>query len=1001
MQTMQLRKEKLSPFIVKTVLSGLVVILGLFIAPLSSYADGQFYFLAKYGPLGSTSQTGQGQYAVYLRWGAIEAELPNDVVRIELHRDDLNVPLLSFAPDSLKTSSEITNDIYGAPDQSQRLLATLTHLKERALSLGNDFTSDAFADELRARASFAISDHGDQRLWLELAARSDFNLAQAVNLAYMDVTASGTRTYELLAFNASGASRRLGQTTVTATFAERGNAKVFAAVNFSQVTEQSCNPLDRASDHHALALSWQPPGQSLTERLANEIALSGYDLYRSAGPVAAITEELRDLDISELARSAVHDARGEPVLSGLVKVNSSLITNRGNRDNAREIQWQQTRDALISEGVIAGQQYVYYLVAKDFAGHYGPTRSLLVGIPDRKRPKPPWSIYTFNDATNRSSLLVWDSVNVDNYLDYYGGENSDRQFCNLDSAQPDLALSYVKREESCITDPQVSDYLNVTDYRVYRFDSFEEASTFQDYDGDGYADANEAPSDRCRVNAQDSGDQNRLVASGNDLIVDPATARFSDSNVEAGQSYWYRVASVSPSGMVSELTPPRKINFVDREPPASPDVTVTRNCDKIKNKDQEFCERPVEEGDIGRFYRVQVSSEPGSCSAIYLEVDGELARVASSCGSDDPSNLTYDHDFGSMCGFAMAMDADGNLSAASRLPCVTAQGNDRERPQAPQLRSFDVEGVDGESVSATIWRLPLTPVSAINLELSLNDIVWRSETISVAGQEPTSISLPYQIPVQALTSSSDQWCVRLQSVGVRVEDELPQVSEWTPKRCQVRRALASASTENLPWPAEQHIVFAKTNLAVHSGAEFIDQGRGSFEQYFLFVDLESISTPTNCRFQDSPLSSGAVPPLFARVSCYALDSSLINPFIFPQFDPVIAQHLPLLVYRQATSPSGTKGPWVQVTPLLESLHWGDAKSATGENIGVLSDPYFGVYRPDTSGEDWRLVFIDRYPHLQGYRYQYQFVSMDQYGAIASVSQSSQISESVQAQGALP
>ena len=946
-------------------------------------ADGQFYLLAKYAAQGATSAIGQQEYGVFLRWDLIDGQLPNDITRIELRRDDLSTALMSYSPSAVIDENNtgvleaISYQIYGVPNQQQRLLSTVTHLKERALSASpaRDFDSQLFAGELLSRLKLAQQGNQSEKLWAFMAARSDFNIARAANRAFLDKTATGERVYELLAFNANGDSRRLGRTQVNVLSSELGKVQVLPANNFSQITESACNSIDRHSDHLSVALSWQPGGANITERLANDIALSGYDLYRSNRAVATVTDELLNLDIASLARNSQHDQRGELILDGVNKVNSALITNKGSTENNGAIQWHENRQQIRAAGLNPGEQHIYYLVGRDFAGHYGPTVSLVVEVPDRQKPKSPWSFYSLIDTTNNGALLIWDAVTVGNYLAHYVANpaQSDRQVCNVDTALTDSAVEYVGASESCISDTLVREQLAVNDYRLYRFDSFAEASGFQDYDGDGIADDLEQGSARCSANPEPNVN-NKIVARGEQLQLSARQGTYLDTNIEPGQSYWYRLASVSPSGQVSELTPPQKVIMIDRTPPPAPDVVVTNHCDPKKNP--ELCNRPVEDGDLGRGFLVNVNSAPGTCNAIYLEIDGELARVASSCGSENPENLDYIHQFGDLCGLVVSTDLDGNTSSSTRLPCTRVVSE--YAPHAPQLRRFSVDGVDENSTSATVWRLPLTPISAVNTEYSHNGQVWSLQSVPVAGQEPGSLNEAYTQPITALESSADEWCVRIQSVGLRVEGELPLTSSWSTKRCQTRRTLGLENTDNLPWPAEGDLSFSGDNLLAHSGDEFADQERGDFERYFLFVDLLDLDSSTyNCDFLDSlRANTGEKFPFFAEVRCDRSGGDSVN----GQVDNLLASYLPLIVYRQATTSNGTKGPWVQVSPLLETLHW----RASKDPQYWLADPYFGVYRPDREAENWRFAFIDRYPHLQGYAYQYQFVSFDERNVLQTV-----------------
>ncbi len=67
------------------------------------------------------------------------------------------------------------------------------------------------------------------------------------------------------------------------------------------------------------------------------------------------------------------------------------------------------------------------------------------------------------------------------------------------------------------------------------------------------------------------------------------------------------------------------------------------------------------------------------------------------------------------------------------------------------------------------------------------------------------------------------------------------------------------------------------------------------------------------------------------------------------------------------------------------MHWDNNKLTN-----FLADPYFGVYRDDRNTGSWRIAFVDRYPHISGYSYHYQFVRFDERMRIEQVNASTQI-----------
>ena len=215
-------------------------------------------------------------------------------------------------------------------------------------------------------------------------------------------------------------------------------------------------------------------------------------------------------------------------------------------------------------------------------GNYGNTAALLVTVPEKNPPPPPWSIRTSGNTATDKFKLNWDLVNVANY---HEDHKSKRTYCNLDTAKFDRKLSFVSGENSCDnTNPIVVD-LNVTDYLVYRFITIDEASKFSDIDGDGFSDTDErgaanTPGTSCDASSTPGGGgatnyqiavlpsasaqirpSGRAVIEFDDLSIDEVRGVTKD-NV-----FWYRIASRDSDGNVSDLSAPVRGFFPERKKP--------------------------------------------------------------------------------------------------------------------------------------------------------------------------------------------------------------------------------------------------------------------------------------------------------------------------------------------------------------------------------------------------------------------------------------------------
>ncbi len=567
-------------------------------------AESQFYFVGK--TVVSNDPAPNARH-VYLRWDVVEGQLPADVVAFRLIRNGEKL-LGEWRTNAVMDPAAIA-DLYRGADHQRRKLETITRLNELASDQGLAFSASQFSKTLYELIDPA-SDATYNPLWAFLGSRTDFNIARARYHGWIDTApvaddGSNFAKYELLGVNASDVTVRLGYVEIDPTIQQQS----IAASGFKQIriSDWRCDLPEGSKDQFTVMLDWNSPGAKvISDRVAAQSYISGFDLYRSTKNLAPVDNVAPVLDIAALAAAASNDSRGRPQIADLEKVNVPLIIDSGApstdpewlearqyhierlggedqlpaipRQNIPvEGKWLEARDQLMRAGLKPGDRRAYYLVPRDFTGNYGPTVATVVEVPLMTRPPAPWNLRAFADQTSSALNLgadaltfTWDEVNLDNYIKMYQGT---RLFCNTVEARTSGVLEYVPIGGSCATTPHNAIRLDVRDYRIYRFENFDIAGRFKDSDGDGVEDSHETPDFdnngrvdafersaglQCDTNQQPAGSDpfNYLVYSstggsvalGRPSLIDPsapAIARMRDT-VPAGNKdtvYWYRIVS--------------------------------------------------------------------------------------------------------------------------------------------------------------------------------------------------------------------------------------------------------------------------------------------------------------------------------------------------------------------------------------------------------------------------------------------------------------------------
>jgi len=531
---------------------------------LSASADErQFYFLAKEARLGSISNDAKNEQGIYLRWDLIEGTLPSDIHTITLQRidDDTNTTLLDVNAHSYMPENNIST-VFQEVGSQRRLFEAIDFISNNDAQDENNCTN-ANISNIASKVTACLNSN----YWGFLASRVNFNIAQARYRAYLDTSYDRSKSqieYILLAHNSDRTKNFiLGRASVNREY----STTVLEAADFKQITTSKCNDNRYGLDDFKIALYWKNGGENATEFYANGLMISGYDLYYSISPEKFV--DPGKIDIAQLASNLPHNAKGDIDLSsyGLAKVNDTLITLGEKDANSSKPIFIQSEADLYQQGFKVGEERYYFLVPKDFTGNYGPTVYTKVNVPDLLPPPKPLNPRVIEE--NGTAVLLWNAVNFSNFASYY---KNDMKTCSTDTIASSSRVRFIDSAQSCSQKNGIVMNFNVSKYIVYRFESAAEAAAFEDLDLDGYNDANESASELCKKSI--------LPGLTNYAVYDVANSntksiRFRDTDVELGKVYWYRIISVTNSGVSSQSTAPIRAFIPKRELLDAPDVNVT------------------------------------------------------------------------------------------------------------------------------------------------------------------------------------------------------------------------------------------------------------------------------------------------------------------------------------------------------------------------------------------------------------------------------------------
>ena len=364
--------------------------------------------------------------------------------------------------------------------------------------------------------------------------------------------------------------------------------------------------------------------------------------------------------------------------------------------------------------------------------------------------------------------------------------------------------------------------------------------------------------------------------------------------------------------------------------------------------------------------------EADTCVALYQDNDGVSTRVATSCGAG-AGGISYTPGPGVFCGYAVSMDENNNISTARQIPCMQVILPGRLTP--PLIQRFSV---DSQAARMRL-KLPAQKIASILLELSQHTAgaVSATDTFSLPAISAEAGEIINHLrSVAPLASDTDRFCLRARSVGPEISGA-GNFSDWSKEKCYQRSALNRDAPVYMPWPE----IAALEQREAIEGAVL---ARYRAHRFLMVLDLADISnfigSETDC------YSNGVVYP----DNSIAFDELLCSDDGLRSMQALVKPALGFVLYRQGRDSSGQAGDWVQVSPLIDRVHFDYKETGFAkQNIRWrLNDPFVNYFiidaqtgypypaptQPAVENGHLKFVFIDRYPTLMTaernqYRYQ--------------------------------
>lgn len=308
----------------------IIMMLLVTISVIPTKADEQPIFMTgKVAPSGSITSLDPASQSVYIRWGSVEPNWPNEFRYISLERTDSSgnsIILFSAKLVGDVVTESAVGSIYSKPENRRRLAELLDSLVQNDAEL---WQSDAsWALQL---ANTINADNGQQRAWAELVVGSNFPLAQLMNLGWIDQPdRSDVYRYQLMASEdgESDNERLVGQIEIDYQ-PDLGWRRLPAILDPVQVqwSDNQCSSLDQFKDHNTVLLNWRRIGEdNPVDRLSATFEIAGVDIYRTTENINAdVRPEDMSRDIATESAMVGFDGDGRPLLNGLEKVLMCLL----------------------------------------------------------------------------------------------------------------------------------------------------------------------------------------------------------------------------------------------------------------------------------------------------------------------------------------------------------------------------------------------------------------------------------------------------------------------------------------------------------------------------------------------------------------------------------------------------------------------------------------------------------------------------------------------------
>lgn len=350
---------------------------------------------------------------------------------------------------------------------------------------------------------------------------------------------------------------------------------------------------------------------------------------------------------------------------------------------------------------------------------------------------------------------------------------------------------------------------------------------------------------------------------------------------------------------------------------------------------------------------IEVQGPPGTCVSLWQRIAGSDTRVATSCTTADDNRLTETIQNDTFCGYAMAHDANNNVSPRTTVGCVVARDEDFTQPPPPQPVTLSYFG----DMADLRWRLPVETVAVTMIELR-READGRTVLQGVPkGDVATGEDEQADLPLPAALGGPERWCARLRTVLPAAAGGVAAQSDWTTPLCAERNA-ALPPPPYLAWP-----VVPPAPQAAPFAVE-IAQAPGVTQRLIPLGVLTGISEQ-QCTLASVPTDIKGV--LDTQTQCRVE--------IQPRVTGLMAEWSRFIVYRQSRSPDGREGPYLQVSPLIDRVHWEAPVNLASGRFALLNDPFIKLRRP-VNATQRQLVFEDRYPLFQNHAVRYQIVILD-------------------------